>query len=414
MGLPILIFYVIALIIILIVAFIMARSGHFTLYQYPPPDLKAQIATYSLPSPWTKAKPVNGPDGVCKPYTFRSSSQAFPTVSYSALENGKAMTIPYLYTPTCVDTDQLFAQKMTHTCQADQGPIAGTGCVTTTGEKVSTGFVETYYENCGYGLQSTNNMDPRCRGSLSMVVTNFTPTLQNGNMSVNTCLSVPVDVAVKTVNGENIYTCNGSSTDCIVKPAPCNANDVTQFLTVERFKYEHDPKVSSTINITADTAGDFARIGHRFSGACVGPTMTPDSTGKHTLANAVPGPLRLIDCATNGYSGVWWYLSKQTSFQLDGSDPNYPKRLVYTPQQIVLFPDRIPISDLYTNDDQEATYEYFNKLLAIAVDNSGTVGNYGPVTTVPSFNGFPNAEFLNQQAYNQISNGSSGYTLITF
>jgi hypothetical protein len=395
MSFPIESVYILTIIIIMIIGFILVKYKFFGGYVYPTVNVSTEKTTYQLNSPWAAATPVVGSEGVCQLFTFQGSEGMYPNVNYASLNNssGIASVIPYSYTPTCVDTDQLFAQQVTHKCNTSTGPIGGTGCRKNDGTIASAGDTETYYRNCGTGKQSSSKPNPVCSGQLMNVVLNYIPTKQTGsNFSSSMCLSVPTNVTEETdANGTKIYA---GAVDASV----CNVGDIQQFLTVERFSIKKGA-------VVPDSQGKFARIAHRFSGSCLAPYIPPDINGKYKLSNVVsgtPAGLTLVDCTIDARSGVWWFLAEEAS----GPDPNNALKRNYAAQQILFVPDP-SIADKLTATDSSAWSQYIN-MIAISTEGDRTVTNYKSNNTNGSYGALPAAMFVDQAFYAGYTSGNYG------
>lgn len=133
---------------------------------------------YNAPLGW--GKPVAGPDpdkNTCQLYTFPSglvdigdppvptAVPGTPTYSASVL-SGLAGVTGY---PSCIDTDQIIAQQVQHTCTAPAGVVEGqiTLCDLQTGGTTGLGGTEIFYTN------SNCSVIPSCAGEISLLSLNY-------------------------------------------------------------------------------------------------------------------------------------------------------------------------------------------------------------------------------------------------
>lgn len=262
---------------------------------------------YNAPLGW--GKPVPGPTpskNTCQLYTFPSglvdigdppvptAIPGTPTYSASVL-NGLAGVTGY---PACIDTDQIIAQQVQHTCTAPVGVVEGqiTLCDLQTGGTTGLGGTEIFYSNANCSVI------PACAGEISLISLNYgAPTapimcLQN--------------------NGEG----------AVMTMAPCNPSQNNQLFRVTRVNPGQNP---DSLIPGQEQNGIFAQILDRATGLCLQPSTQqvqwqydPSTSGNTgCTGNVDPNPqmalgLTLGSCtggtgptgAGSGFPGYNWAL----------------------------------------------------------------------------------------------------------
>ena len=243
--------------------------------------------------------------GDCQLITFSGSGGNPSNPTFGSINSCLGTSCFITNNNLCYDSDQLYAQEVTHTCQVNLGPSAGTGCISTTGSTVTSGYTETYYRTC-------NSQPTACGGSIGVIVLNFNPAAYTAGSITNlNCISIP---QTGVVDGVNTY----AST-----VANCNIGDLNQLLRVQRYT------MGSNGSFTPDSSGVSGSIIHRPTGLCLSPTLNPNVSFEGLKIPEPGQPLTLIDCNYGNLNGIWWvFVPPVTS----------PDGTSTAPQQIVYYP----------------------------------------------------------------------------
>lgn len=169
--------WIMAVSIVIIIIIITFGIGWWIRNQTP---TAAPLTPYNDPLGWSKPVPSsNANKNTCQLYEFSAYKNlqtgtitpGTPTFNTNILDNLQGQNVY----PTCIDTDQLIAQQVTHTCVAPEGVINGqiTLCNLQNGGTTAINGTETFYNN---GLCAAIN---QCPGSLSVVSLNFQTSSNN-------------------------------------------------------------------------------------------------------------------------------------------------------------------------------------------------------------------------------------------
>jgi len=209
---------------------------------------------------------------------------------------------------SCINPDQISAQKVQHTCTGQNivGQSSG-NCLQQNGEKVPEGTIEKYYTKCGAVDQ--------CAGALSLVGFNFNKGSGFNIFSGSVCMKTPL----YTKNSEDNYT-NLSP----IKQSSCSLTDIyngipSQLFNLERAKFSGG-KFTSSFN------GEYYRIIHRPTGYYVSPELV-STTSRKTYVEANL-ELKKINSTNDGY--FWYYLE-----EIKHPDPRF-SNLTSIPQFIYI------------------------------------------------------------------------------
>lgn len=132
---------------------------------------------YNRPEVWSQAQPSSNPDkNVCATFTFPTTVVNInnvptavpptPSFNFNLLNSLQGVTG---YPSGCVDSDQIIAQQLTHTCIAPEGAIDGsiTRCFLMSGGTTGINGSEVFFSDVGCA-QVQN-----CPGEMSLVSLNF-------------------------------------------------------------------------------------------------------------------------------------------------------------------------------------------------------------------------------------------------
>ena len=232
---------------------------------------------YSAPLVWRDVRP--GPDAsknTCQLYQFPTTLAniggitiavpGIPTFDSNVLNklNGSPNY------PNCLDSDQVVAQQLQHTCQAPQGVVEGsiTRCFLLNGGVTGLGGNESYFTNSGCFKV------PTCPGQLSLVSVNY----QGTTGSIFNC-----------IQNEGINT--------PVAMNPCDPSNLHQLFRVTRINPGQDP---NTLTSNQGQNGLIAQIYDRDNNLCL---MAGTGTTETTFVQAL---LNLSGCsgADETFSGT--------------------------------------------------------------------------------------------------------------
>jgi hypothetical protein len=377
---------------ILILVVIIPMIGYFSGVWKPVTLNQVTIAqesqSYNIPSAWSTAKPVG--DSTCQVYTFISNNGNIPQPSISSIGNGSNQIQPI--NGTCIDDDQVFAQKMFHVCKygefQDIPSTQFNGCPKIEGVFTKlNGYYEEFFNICGKPTSTkrvgagqfsdiTADTSTRCPGSIGLVMFNYQSSVKGG-----ICLREPQYI----VDGENIIMdpdasltvarLNGGPTNGGVYPDPalgCNIAETQNGFPSQLFRvirHSYDGK-----SFKIDNTSNWVNIVHRPTGKYVAPyTLSADKT-KALVTNFIPDlpPILISNSSFNG-RGCWWYmtpnLTMPTSY-IRGDrpfpDPLIPSTIIGNPlwdgkywtdekrgakPQLVWAPDPSTLNNLTSNDD---------------------------------------------------------------
>jgi hypothetical protein len=313
-----------------IIIIIVVLLAVFKLYKpYTPPTVDTTIFNnqYQINSPWSSSTPVFGIDGQCNVYTFISNNKYAPAnISFSNINScsssgclsGTCGCSNPLSNQTCVDDDQVFAIKQTHSCMGDPDLSVRTSgqCIKQNGNLVNKNEVEIYYARCTPKVQSsditstsasqttdsdTNNT--RCPGSLSLLAFNVNQSIIGPDIFKNAlCMSTPNYTQSTNSYGKVIY-----SNLTPLKQTVCDMTLSYNGYPSELFRIERSDWDGRKFN--SNQNGRFAKITHRPTGFSVSPTFQSNGITPITKGN-----LQLIDTSlassTNisSSTGYWWLL----------------------------------------------------------------------------------------------------------
>lgn len=222
------------------------------------------------PLGWSSPSPGPNPDkNSCQLYQFPTVVvdingiptvvPGTPTLDSDILDN---LTGRRQY-PRCVDTDQIIAQQVQHTCTDPAGVTAGapTRCFLIEGGTTGLGGTEVYYTNSG-----CLNIPP-CNGQLSLVSVNY---------------------QAPGVTG--IFCLQSNGTGANITMEPCDPSNPDQLFRVTRINPSQHPDNSQR----QGQNGFFTQILHRDTGLCV----LPGSETTNTIYD--PNYLTPIDSRCSG------------------------------------------------------------------------------------------------------------------
>jgi hypothetical protein len=318
---PLFIFYIVAVIIIVGIAILFSLK-QFTPYASQTVATQTFLTTYSIPSPWTSAIPVQGIPGKCGVYTFTGVCNPPvpcnnpPVISLATVDN--AIVAGYVTGPdllaACTDSDQVFMRQVQHSCLFQKagkiGPQA-VGCVKQDGTYANTGDIETFWQLCQPGAGSGSSTGETqtvtanqglCTGSISGVGFGYTGSpASNPQPATPFCMKSPVYSVNSKSQGQ--FTSGSSITFATCDLGEHDVNNYPdQLFRVERAFYSQG-------KFKPGNSGYYTRIIHRPSGNCVAPQFVTINS-QPQYGNPKPGkPLQYIPCSSNSNSGYWWMIS---------------------------------------------------------------------------------------------------------
>lgn len=262
--------------------------------------IKNKIPNPSPPNEFTNplvwSQPTPGPDpkkNTCQLYQFPSINlngtiiPGTPTFDSNILNK---LTGQLKY-PMCLDTDQIIAQQLQHTCIAPRGVVDGsiTRCFLMDGSIGKLGDKEIYYSN-----SQCFNVPP-CPGRLSVVSLNF-----------------------QAPGFSNIYCLQKNGLNANITMAPCDPSNENQIFRVTRIDPGQNP---NSLKQGEGQNGLFAQIFDRDTGLCVVPgnstttTIYDPSYIHHVMSDCGGNPeviqgtnLVLGPCKGGIYPGYVWAL----------------------------------------------------------------------------------------------------------
>lgn len=246
--------WLVACAIFIIILFVALGIGWWLRnHSHPPP---APPNKYTAPFVWATPVPSSNPaKNTCQLYTFPTAVlnvegytgtavPGTPTFNADILDNLQGIS----RYPTCLDTDQIMAQQVTHTCYAPNGVVDGsiTRCFLLSGGVTGLGGSETYYTN-----SQCAKISP-CLGQLSLVSINFQAPTQS-----------------------NIYCLQSNGTGGTITMQPCDPSNPQQLFRVTRVDPGQNP---ASLQPGQGQNGLLAQILDRNTGLCVVPGNTTIST----------------------------------------------------------------------------------------------------------------------------------------
>lgn len=288
----ILIFVIIVIIAVLIIVIVARRREALDNSGTPGLNDGSIVSVWSTPVP-SDDPTVNS----CRLYQF----SAIPLTSggnltylsaspnFNSLQSGTVPSTSSL--PPCVDSDQLVAQEVTHTCIVPVGISTDANpnlCKTLTNGLASIGSTETYYSGANCRTIGA------CAGQLSLLSVNFqAPT-------------VPITNTLCISNGL------GSNSQM----AYCDPTDTTQIFRLTRVNPGQDP---NTLKPGQGQSGPVAQLFHRSSGLCLTGDPNGNTGPSPFLPNYIPGCssslptatgllLVLEECSGLPNDGYMWYM----------------------------------------------------------------------------------------------------------
>lgn len=211
---------------------------------------------YIAPFVWAPPVPSANPaKNTCKLYTFPTAVlnidgytgtavPGTPTFNSEVLDNLQG--VPRY--PRCLDTDQIMAQQVTHTCHAPNGVVEEsiTRCFLLSGGTTGLGGTETYYTNSNCSKVTS------CPGQLSLVSINFQAPTQ-----------------------PNIRCLQNEGTGGTITMQPCDPSNPRQLFRVTRINPGQNP---NSLQPGQGQNGLLAQILDRNTGLCVVPGNATTST----------------------------------------------------------------------------------------------------------------------------------------
>lgn len=309
--------------VIIIIVIILAVLKSYDPYVAPSINTEMFNHQYQINSPWSQSTPVFGIDGQCNVYTFASNDKYSPAnISFSNINScsesgcfsGDCGCSKPLSNQICIDDDQVFAIKQTHSCMGDPGLSVRTSgqCVKQDGNLANKNEVEIYYAKCipnqesvsqsAAGANQTTNADSnntRCPGSLSLIAFNMDQSTIGPDIFRNAlCMSTPEYTQISNNYGKVVY-----SNIAPLKQIQCDMSLSYNGYPRELFRIERADFDGRRFN--ANQNGRFAKITHRPTGYSVGPTFSTNG-----ITPVEDADLQLIDITTNEIKngGFWWLL----------------------------------------------------------------------------------------------------------
>lgn len=313
----------IIIIIIIFIPIIIYYAGSWKPAKLNQVTIAEASQSYNIPSAWTTAKPVKS--STCQVYTFVGNNNNIPQPSISSISVGNNQIQPI--NGTCVDDDQIFAQKMFHICKygefQDIPSTQFNGCPKVDGGFTKlNGYYEEFFNICGNPVSTkktgtgqfsdiTADTSTRCPGSIGLIMFNYQSSVKRG-----ICLREPV----YQTDGSNILiepdapltvARFGSGTATGSYPDPslgCDLGETQNGFPSQLFRvtrHTYDGK-----SFTLNNVGNWVNIIHRPTSKYVAPyTLTSDKT-KASVNSFIPSfPPILINSTSFNGKGCWWYMS---------------------------------------------------------------------------------------------------------
>lgn len=279
------------LLILFIIIVIFIVLGVFKNYEPPESSIESMQYEYYIPSVWSytdpwdttikegdqkSTNPVYGIDGLKNVYTFISNIPYTPPTfkftdiitcsNINSCANGSCICSTPTTSQTCIDSDQLFAQKLEHICYGFPEYINNENqideCLQNNGLLVPIGTIEQFYSPCSDESKSSNTTqqqsigsvesipDVNCFGSISILIFNLgsgvgSTVFQNSQCFDSSSWSVS--------NGEYYNIANIKSSEC--NTTKTHNGYPSQLFRVQRASYSGSFKQSQS--------GSFCRIVQR-------------------------------------------------------------------------------------------------------------------------------------------------------
>lgn len=303
---------------------------------------------YKNPNTWGQATPTANADrNSCKLYTFPGlmvGTTAFPgepTLLSSVVDN---------LTPapptTCIDSDQIEAAQLNHTCQGLTGHPSF--CFLQTGQQVIVGATETFYD-------SSNCDVPQCQGELALIALKYNPP------SSYQC----------------VYGVTGTG---FLNTTRCDITDQKQLFRITRMNPGGSVPPPGQPN-----NGLLAQIVFRPTGQCVDAgSTTPSANSSVVLGN----------CGND--NGFVWALIPSLTYRSGNTGP-----VKTTPQQIVFVGGVTSIPQFNTSEDV-VNFMTSNNLLSMSQDPVNV--SLKPFATDGGQTSLQSAQYLTYGLYNVILN----------
>lgn len=299
------IFFILVVIsIILVVAFRYSQPSHPTVDS--PIDtstdafIQANIDIITQKIGWSKIIPSDDTNrNTCLLYTFPSSMDGNkaiigqPTLNFFVLDSLTPQSLT-----SCIDSDQIVAQKVKRTCQNED-----LGCIGFNGLSYLQGQDENLYQAC--------KQPNACSDTLALIGLQY----NSNNLSTLICVQA------------SEYNTPGVATSCDVSKN-------SQLFRIDRA----DP-----VTLKNNSSGQYARIGSRTTNLCLSSLSGTAFIG---------APVGLIDCNINtGY--VWWVFPPFSS-----DNGVLPQQLVYT-TSIEKIPQNNTDMNKYLQDNANNLFSLF-------------------------------------------------------
>jgi hypothetical protein len=311
---PLFVFYIMIILMIVLVV-ILFTTGQFKPYVTPGVATSSFISAYSIPSPWTTAIPIQGIEGQCGVYTFTGQCNpsnpcnVAPQIKLADVSNNlinKIATGPNLNV-ACTDSDQVFIQKVQHTCLFGKVGVTGPqaiGCVKQDGSIAAENEIEEFWQMCQPGsgngtsagqTQTATANQNVCPGVISGVGFGYTG---SGQPTVPYCLVAP------TFNVTNQGNPQYNPPYPSVAPCDLGSHDTNgnpnQLFRVVRATYTQGA-------FKQNNSGYFMKVVHRPTGYCLAPPFEQGS-GVLNFNKPTTGNLQLIPCGSYN-DGYWWMIA---------------------------------------------------------------------------------------------------------
>jgi hypothetical protein len=349
-------------------------------------------------SHWS-ATPVPTDDptrNVCTLYDFSSSTiiiDGVPTF-VPGVATLNASTLDHLTgrqtaLPLCVDSDQIVAKEVTHTCisPSPNEPSLITVCQTLGGMKVPTGTTENFYQACN---------QPTCAGEIALVSVNYqVPTNDNPFCIVHTTAANPVTMS------------------------PCNPGEADQRFRITRINPGQNP---GSLVAGGGQTGLLAQILDRQTGLCLAQgepgavsTWNPAYGGCGSVETFAGFYVRLAPCASVtppplDYPGYNWLMLPSFEYCSVPGGCTAAERYTTAPQ--IVYVGNIDLSTIPLTTFQGLTG--LNAIYKWAMVNHATALYYGGGATGPILRELAGpiddctnagyiSQYLNTATYNKIS-----------
>ena len=362
-----LIFIIIGFSITFIIIIGLIFFNAFAPYKAPENNITTDYQNYLIPSPWSSppSPSSNQVNNLCNTYTYIGNTNFYPpnvkfaniitcTNINGCVGNSCTCTIKSSNSLNCIDSDQLFAKEVSHTCVAfgegAEVPNNTNECLQTNGEIVPVGTVETYFAKCGETTsQSTQETisdinqitDNYCFGAISIFVFNMGPGTGTQVFENALCFE-----------SKNWTESNGTYLNLSpIKLNTCNTTNTYMNFPSQLFRMQR-ASYSGTFKQT--TSGSFCRIQQRPSNYYFYPNLDTGSLSPIPLSNI------LLQNITDDTKTYCWYLL-----------PNIPVQMYVTGTQTLYLSARQQL--IYVPSDKASTVpasnNYFKLLQYIMTNN---------------------------------------------